>query len=274
MKKWIEYEGHEVIKTGKREQYDNTIFTFDIETTSFLSLHNKQIEACNYLNLNQSQKDDSIPMGIMYIWMFSINDVVYYGRTWREFRLFLERLFYFGTDIKKYVFVHNLSWEFQFMRNEFRFKNVFSRKSRKVIKCELEDYNLEFRCSYYMSSVKLERLPDIYNLDVKKLVGNLDYTKIRHNKTELTEQEKEYCKNDCLVVYKYIQMLLEKYKTIKKIPITATGFVRKEFRELVEKNYIYKRKVGKCINIDGHIFNILTSAFARWLHTFKLDENQ
>ena len=36
MKKWIEYEGHLVDIKGQRKQYDNTIYTFDIETTSYL----------------------------------------------------------------------------------------------------------------------------------------------------------------------------------------------------------------------------------------------
>ena len=48
----------------------------------------------------------------MYIWMFSINKDVYYGRTWDEFIEFLNRLELFN-DKKKIVFVHNLSFEFQ-----------------------------------------------------------------------------------------------------------------------------------------------------------------
>ena len=262
MKLWKEYNGHELKIIGKRNKYDNTIFTFDIETTSYFILDGKQHKTIEYLDLSKEEQDKCIFMSTMYIWMFSVDDVVYYGRTWKEFRLFLDRLFYFGTEIKKYVYVHNLSYEFEFLRNEFNFKSVFSRKSRKVMKCELEDYNLEFRCSYFLTNLKLERLPEIYKLPIKKLVGNLNYSLIRHSSTKLTEKELAYCENDCLVVYEYIKLELKKYEVIKKIPLTSTGHVRKELKELIDKNYRYKYKVQKSINTDGHIYNLLSKAFA------------
>lgn len=279
MKNWREYEGHFIKETGKRNKFDNTIFTFDIETTSYFILNEKQYKTEEYLKLSKDEQEQCIFMSTMYIWMFSVDDVVYFGRTWREFRLFLERLFYYGTDIKKYVYVHNLSWEFEFLRNEFKFKNVFSRKSRKVIKCELEDFNLEFRCSYYLTNVKLERLPDLYKLPIKKLTGNLNYSLIRHSDTKLTEKEIKYCENDCLVVYEYIKFELTKYETIKNIPLTSTGHVRRELHQLIDKNYKYRNKVRRSINTDGHIFNLLTKAFlggythANWIKTSEIIKN-
>ena len=83
-------------------------------------------------------------------------------------------------------------------------ENVFARKSHKVIKCELKNLNIELRCSYFMSNAKLEKLPELYNLPVKKKVGDLDYTKIRHSNTPLSEKELGYCEYDCLVLYYYI----------------------------------------------------------------------
>lgn len=271
---WINYEGHKVEKVGTRKQFDNTIFTFDIETTSYISLHNKQYNSIDYLNFSKEEKDNCNFMSTMYIWMFGVNDVIYYGRTWRELELFLERLDFFNPKIKKYVFVHNLSFEFQFLRNIFRFKNVFARKSRKVIKFELEDYNIEFRCTYMMTNVKLEKIPKIYGLNTSKLVGNLDYGKIRHSETILSQEELNYCENDCLVIYEYIKLQLETYKTIKNLPLTSTGFVRKELKEKIEKNWSYKKKVIRSINTDGHIFNLLEDCFMRRLHTRKLDKSR
>lgn len=265
---WINYEGHKVKKVGKRKPYDNTIFTFDIETTSYINLYGNQYSSLDYLHFTDDEKENCNFMSTMYIWMFGVDDIVYYGRTWHELELFLERLDFFNPKIKKYVFVHNLSYEFQFLRNVLKITNVFSRKSRKVIRFELENYNIEFRCTYYMTNVKLERLPKIYNLPVKKLVGNLDYSKIRHSGTDLTEQEKEYCENDCLVIYYYIKLQLENFKELKKLPLTSTGFVRKELKDRIYKyknyrNNSYKRKVSKMINTDGHVFNLMEQAFMR-----------
>lgn len=261
MMHWTCYNGHQIVKIGKREPFDNNIYTFDIETTSYIILNDKQYNTIDYLNFNTKEKDACLFNSNMYIWMFGINNIIYYGRTWKELRLFLDRLDFYTLNLKKYVFVHNLSFEFQFLRNEFLFDNVFSRKSRKVIKCELCDYNIEFRCTLYMTNVKLERLPNMYNLPIKKLTGNLDYSKIRHQKTKLTDKELKYCENDCLILYEYIKLQLDKYKTIRNLPLTITGFVRKELKEKLRNNYKYKNKVSKSINTDGHVFNLLEHAF-------------
>ena len=279
MEYWTEYQGHLPDIQGKRKKFDNTIYTFDIETTSYLILNNKQIPALDYLKLSKQEQQECIFMSNMYIWMFSINEKVYYGRTWAELRQLLLRIEFWGTDVKKYVFVHNLAYEFQFMRNAFKIKNVFARKSRKPIKFELDEFNFEFRCSYMMSNSSLEKLPDIYQLDVKKLVGNLDYSLIRNSKTKLTDKELAYCENDCLVVYKYILKELETYKTIKGLPLTSTGHVRKELKEKIIKDYGYRNKVRRSINVDGHIYNMLISAFAggythsNWIYTDEVIEN-
>ena len=279
MEYWTEYQGHLPDIQGKRKKFDNTIYTFDIETTSYLILNNKQIPALDYLKLSKQEQQECIFMSNMYIWMFSVNEKVYYGRTWAELRQLLLRIEFWGTDVKKYVFVHNLAYEFQFMRNAFKIKNVFARKSRKPIKFELDEFNFEFRCSYMMSNSSLEKLPDIYQLDVKKLVGNLDYSLIRNSKTKLTDKELAYCENDCLVVYKYILKELETYKTIKGLPLTSTGHVRKELKEKIIKDYSYRNKVRRSINVDGHIYNMLISAFAggythsNWIYTDEVIEN-
>lgn len=210
---------------------------------------------------------------------FGINETIYYGRTWEELKHFIERLEWFGTRDKKIVFVHNLSFEFQFLRNIFKFKNVMARKSHKVMRCELIDYNIEFRCSYYMTNLPLKKIPNVYNLDVEKMVGDLDYTKIRHSKTELTEKELKYCENDCLVVYKYIQKELEQYETVKNIPLTSTGHVRRELKNKINKNWEYKNKVRCAINVDGHIYNLLVDAFAggythaNWIYANEILHN-
>ena len=144
---WINYNGHIVNKMKDKEEiFDNTIYTFDIETTSYLVLDNKQLNTIEYLKLTEEEKKRSSLNGTMYIWMFGINQIVYYGRTWEELKLFLDRLEKHTNNIKKYIFVHNLSFEFHFMRNCIQYKNVFSRKSRKVIK--------DIRCIYFIRKKK------------------------------------------------------------------------------------------------------------------------
>lgn len=213
---WSEYKGHDIKSTKK---IDNSIYTFDIETTSYLILNDEVISASNYLKLSEEDREKAIPGACMYIWQFSVNDIVYYGRTWQELEQFLIKLEE-NCNLKKFVFVHNLSFEFQFFSSIFKIKEIMSRKSRKVMSCKLADFNIEFRCSYYMSNVALMYLPDLFNLPIKKMVGDLDYTKLRTSKTKLTNLELGYCEHDCLVVYEYIKKEIETYGSVNKIPLT------------------------------------------------------
>ena len=256
---WSEYHGHEIDVVSKK--VDNTIYTFDIESTSYLILNGKIISASEYLNLNEEDREKALPCACMYIWQFSINETVYYGRTWEEFKSFLDRV-ESNCNLKKYIFVHNLSFEFQFFSSQFKIKSVMSRKSRKVMSAKLLDYNIEFRCTYYMSNVSLAYLPKLFNLNVQKMIGDLDYTKLRTPATKMTKTELGYCEHDCLVVYEYIKMELLKYKSVNRIPMTSTGKVRKELQSLVMKDYEYRRITRGSINIKPSVYNMLVDAFA------------
>lgn len=260
MKSWREYKNHKKNIVGKRKKFDNNIYSFDIETSSFFTLNDKIYPASSYLEISEKDKKNVEYYSNMYIWQFSINDEVYFGRTWEDFKLFLNKLEE-NIPEKKYIFVHNLSFEFQYLKSYFHFNEVQARKAHKVITATMSDYNIEFRCSYMMSNVALKYLPKIYDLPVEKKVGDLDYLLLRHSGSPLTEKELGYCEYDCLVVYHYIKRELETYETVKNIPITSTGKVRRELKERVLKDFAYKRKVRAAINTDPHVYNLLQDAF-------------
>ena len=280
MKYWTEFYFIEKKTVGKKQNslYDNNIFTFDIETSSLFRLNNKIYSTSEYLKLDKKEQEEAEFFAIMYIWQFSINETVYYGRTWEEFKQFIKNLDKVIPE-KKFVFVHNLSFEFQFLKSFFKIKNMFARKARKPISFELADYNFEFRCSYFMSNCALKQLPKIFNLTEKKLVGDLDYSLIRTPLTKITAKELKYCENDCLIVYEYIQKEMEEYGTVKKIPRTSTGHVRRELFERIQNDYSYKNKVKKAINTDTHVYNLLVEAFmggfthANYMYTDKIIKN-
>ena len=273
------YKYHNPIILGRKgNKVDNNIYSFDIETTSYIKLNGKIYNASCYEDFNQKEKGLSEFYSIMYIWMFSINDIVYYGRTWEELKEFWSMLDEYIPQ-KKIVFIHNLSYEFQFLRSEFDFKNVFARTKRKVMKACLSYYNIEFHCTYFMTNISLEKLADTFKLPIKKLVGNLDYDIIRTPKTKLTKKELAYCENDCLVIYHYIKLELSDYIRVDKIPITSTGKVRRELQQEAYKNIYYRRKIRKAINTDPHIYNLLLEAFqggythANWIYTDEIINN-
>lgn len=257
---WTEYEKHEYrnVKRYNKKYYDDTIYTFDIETSSYFECDNVIHPASEY----DKYKDRDLEyLSCMYVWQFSVDDHVFYGRTWEELKDFFDLIDH-DKDTVKIVYVHNLSFEFQFLWSHFEMLEVFARKSRKVLYCSLADYSIEFRCSLFLTNASLEYLPDIFNLDVKKQTGKLDYKLLRHNQTPLTEDEKLYCEYDCLVLYEVIRYYHDIYGHCYRIPRTNTGIVRKAFQKHVRKNDSYKHKILKCYNDDPVIYTMLVKAFA------------
>lgn len=272
---WNKYKGHTPDIIGKKKKYDATIYTFDIETSNYIVVGKKVIPGCFYLSLTEEEKKVASYQSSMYIWMLGINDIVYYGRTWDELKRFLKIIDDFIPE-KKYFFIHNASFEFQFMKDIFHIKSVLSRKVRKIMTFELLDYNIIFKCSYQMSNCSLKQLPKLFKLPVEKKVGDLNYDLLRNSKTVLTEKELGYCEYDCLVVYYYILEELKTYGDVKHIPTTSTGHVRRELMDLIMKDYKYRRIVGKAINIDPIIYNRMNDAFmggythANWIYADEI----
>ncbi len=107
MKDWSTYQRHNAVIVGSRKKCDNTIYTFDIETTSYIKLDNTIYPPFTYKDLTEEEKIRCKKRGFMYIWMLSINKIVYCGRTWNELRLFLDKIEENCSE-KKIFFIHNL----------------------------------------------------------------------------------------------------------------------------------------------------------------------
>lgn len=199
----------EFVKKGKTQLISNVASVFDIEATSFYRDDEKQ--CC------------------MYAWVFGLNGRCIRGRTWGEFLDVIEKLveiYDLSLDKRLIIYVHNLSYEFQWFQKYFKWDKVFSLDTRKPLYA-ITDNGIEFRCSYLLSGYSLEVLGNnLTKYKVDKKVGDLDYRLIRHCKTPLTEKEWGYILNDGLVVMAHIQEEIERLGSIKELPLTKTGYVR------------------------------------------------
>lgn len=227
--RYLESITFNTIKDSKKIEYLNIESAFDIETTNVKL---------------QDQKS-----AFMYIWMFGIGygNEVFYGRTWQEFIevcKLLQKTYDLHEKRRLVVYVHNLGFEFQFMRKYMKWENVFAVGERKPIKA-LCEFGIEFRDSYILSGYSLEKTAEnLQTHTIKKMVGDLDYSKIRTHKTQLDDLEMGYCRNDIEVVNAYINEQITQYKDITKIPMTNTGRVRKYVRHECYYTNTNHRKTG------------------------------
>ena len=251
----IEYT---TINTNKKVEYLNLEVAFDIEATS------------TYINSGEK-------FAFMYLWTIGFKDsnYIYHGRTWGEFQELIQslsKLFNLSPSRRLVVYVHNLGYEFQFMRKYFEWEEVFSVEMRKPIKA-ITNSGIEFRCSYILSGFSLERLAkNLTSHKIEKLVGDLDYSLVRHSETELTIEEIDYAINDVLIVLYYINEQMNYYSDISKIPMTNTGRVRSYVRDRCyysDRNhkkaskgkYFRYRRLMEDLTLDANTYKMLKRAF-------------
>lgn len=210
---WILYKTlyNETPKGDYRKRYYyNKACAFDIETTSTVINGTK----CAF----------------MYIWMLGIDGYCIIGRTWDEFSWCINKICEFcglQEDVLLPIYVHNLSYEMQFIKDRFTWSYILALDERKPIYCRAS-CGIEFRCSYRLSGYSLAKVGEnLRKYKVQKMVGDLDYEKVRHSQTPLSDDELGYCVHDVLVVMAYIQECIEQEGSINNIPSTKTGYVRR-----------------------------------------------
>lgn len=221
-----------------RKAYINQLLTFDIESTTI-----------------ECEK----PYGFMYAWQMCIENRVLFGRTWQQFIAFIKALVIAQrvTPANKLViWVHNLSYEFQFIKNFFEWDNVFAKDSHKVLRAETKD-GVEFRCSYFLTNKSLYKFCSgaKNHLYCKKDGEKFDYKKIRTADTPLTNYENEYRFCDVRGLSEALEDLLID-DNLATIPMTSTGYVRRNCRNAMRKNP-KNRKLFRKMQITKEVYLLL-----------------
>lgn len=233
-------------RRGKnKRRYKDLITAFDIETTSI----------------------DEIRQNVMYIWQWCFywdadNYFVVIGRTWSEFLTLCDKIATaLAVDVYIIVFVHNLSYEYQYLRGVYEFdpESVFAIDRRKIMKCDMLRH-FEFRCSYMHSNMSLDLYTKKFGATHTKLSGDeFDYTKRRYWYTDLTDRELQYCINDVIGL---CEALANEMKAdsdnLYTLPLTSTGYVRRDAkRAMHEVNHMFVKNQLP----DLPIYQLLSECF-------------
>lgn len=246
----------------KSIKYLNIPCGYDIETSSFYDDNNEKTS-------------------IVYSHFISINGEEHLFRHTEDFISFLDQTSdkynLENKDKHMVIYVHNLAYEFQFIKHYLDIdpESVFAiGKKRKIVKFNTHN-GFEFRCSHILTNKSLANWAK--DLGMKKMQGDLNYELIRHPHTPLTPLEIGYIEEDVRIIIKGISELLKK-DNIASIPMTSTGFIRRSFRKHVNKDIKYT-KLLTTLTMETREYNILRHAFsggdtrANVYHAFKTLKN-
>lgn len=223
---------------------------FDIETTNIFQ-RNKKGQIDNKLR----------PYAFMYHWQFCIGYRVVFGRTWKEFKKMLSAIIKnmnLSKHLRLVVYVHNLPFEFQFMRRFLKVTDSFCKAERAPLYV-VHDDAIEFRCSAALSNMSLQMFCKNEGAKFYKLVDTFDYSKIRTADTPLNAEEKGYCYNDVRGLCECIQSLM-RFDTLASIPLTSTGFVRRDARTAMRQNKKNRRQFKDCA-LSAEEYQFMRAAF-------------
>ena len=219
LKDWL-YSQKVKLYTIKQGKYSNNYWDlkcgFDIETTTY------------------------IDRAYMYIWQIGINNKAFFGNTWDEFNgclnIINEYIDYLNKQKAKekhkkvfkaqaICFIHNIAFEWQFVRKEINITDVFLKSLREPL--YFESNNIKFLDSFQITHMSLAKLAKRY-CNTQKMVGDIDYTVLR-NTTDgknLTTKELKYCENDVLILCEFAEYYFNRYISNNELIYTETSIVR------------------------------------------------
>ena len=237
LKEWL-YSQEPKLYTIKQGKFSNNYWDlkcgFDIETTTY------------------------IDRAYMYIWQIGINNKAFFGNTWEEFNdclnIINEYIDYLNKQKAKekhkkefkaqaICFIHNIAFEWQFVRKEINITDVFLKSLREPL--YFESNNIKFLDSFQITHMSLAKLAKRY-CTTQKMVGDIDYTVLR-NTTDgknLTTKELKYCENDVLILCEFAEYYFNRYISNNELIYTETSIVRHTLkRAFKEQSQLTKQDI-------------------------------
>lgn len=234
----------------KKITYMKMFATFDIETTT---IH---------------PDPDQAPEGYMYHWQMCIGGVNVYGRRWEEWLQLMHTIsdwLKLSEEKRLVIYVFNLGYEFQFIKDflieDLGGMEVFA-LDRRVPVYVSTGSGFEFRCAYKLTNMNLEKASK-NELGVlhPKAAGDLDYKKIRTVKTLLNNTEFGYCISDVVSLYELIERrMINEGDTLDSIPLTSTGYIRRDTRNSCRKDKRYRERVFLKQRMTKNVYLLLKEA--------------
>lgn len=250
--RYVPKQDFKIIKTqGKKADVLERWVALDTETS-----HN-----------HKENKDEAI--GWIYQWAFKFGNEVVVGRKPTEFILALKKIkkkYNINNQTHLVIYVHNLSYDIQYLKNYLI--DAFG-TDYKVLAINPHHFisfyisGFEFRCSYVLSNKSLDKWSKDLGCINRKKVGFVDYDKIHFQTEKLTEKDWAYMLGDVYALDECIEKQLALYNdNIYHVPLTSTGYIRRECRRRFKEDYKENRKQFERTRLSIDTYDMLEFAFA------------
>ena len=233
-----------------RKKICDNIICFDIETCNYFvqdnavySINDAIVKCGHNVKAIENFFETATAGACPFIWQFCIDGTCVYGREFKDVKKFLNYIWKKTKGYSVHIWVHNLSFEYVYLKELLKFKKKFFTEARKPLYAQYK--NLYFRCSYRLTNISLAKWGS--NLGIEKKTGQLDYFAMYSPKTELTPTELEYCEYDVIIMFFGIREYMKHYGHIEYIPLTQTGIVRRDIKAENQKTSGY---LTTCANMQ------------------------
>lgn len=210
--------------TDRRTRYIMAGCGLDIETTNVIQRHRDGKGKFIYDHV----------AAYAYAFMLTIDDHSLLCRRWDQILTALKvmRKYARAKSATWFVWIANESFEFQFFRKRLKIKSAFAKKSRQPLYFNID--RIHFADALAITGGSLAHLSKVYTTTQKK-VGDLDYSKPRSWRTELSDTEKDYCYSDTEILSEYFEYIKSEY-ILRGLPIpyTKTGIIREQVKRRAE----------------------------------------
>nr|DAK35496.1 MAG TPA: DNA polymerase B [Caudoviricetes sp.] len=215
----------------KKVHYVEHLAAFDIETSSYM--------------------DEGEKRAVVYSYALAIDDTIYHARSADEFFPLLEKIaaeMELSLDRRLVIYVHNLAYEWQFIKHYMAWESAFAISSDRRIVRAVSKLGIEFRCSYVLTNKPLAAVGK--DVGVQKMVGDIDHTLIRNSITPLSDEEMGYIDNDVRILIEFERQALAQEggsieQALHSIPITKTGYVRRRMRKAALADPAYEQLISE-----------------------------
>lgn len=161
--------------------------------------------------------------------------------------------------IRTYIYFHNLSYDYCFLRR-FMFEKwgvpekQLATKPHYPIWIKFEN-DINIKDSLILSQRSLEKWGKDLDIEHQKAVGSWDYDLIRNQNYEYSEEELKYAEYDTLGGVECLdKFMLSIHKDITCIPYTSTGVLRTRTRDIGRQHNAHEQFKRICID-DLDLYN-------------------